>query len=382
MKQALQTFFKQPTTKAGIAVALMFQLIFCVIWMTGYDGVTDNAKHLKIAIVNEDAGMGGQIAGKLQASLPFQTEMAASKSAAEESLNSRDVQMVIIIPEAFTKKLQTAGDKASVQFLVNESNPATIKSIMQGVAGNVTAMVNKEAVAAGAQAILTQANVPAQQAQTMAQGISEKVVSDFQSVNKVKNMSNQMIPMMLVLASFVGSMIMSMNLQQSSMMIQSLNKWQKIGMRFLINVVAAVFISAIGSSLVLAFGGQSAHGFLAMWGFQTVFLMTFMFFTQMFVVLFGIGGMLFNIIGMSVQLVTSGAMVPREMLSSFYLELSRYLPATYAVEGNMNLLFGGPGVGSDVGVLLGMTAITAAVAFGAVALRKESVVQRAAASAQ
>lgn len=381
MKQALRLFFKQPTTKAGIAVALMFQLIFCVIWMTGYDGVTENAKQLKIAIVNEDAGMGGAIAGKLQSGLPFQTEMAASKSAAEESLNDRSVQMVIVIPAAFSKQLQISGETASVQFLVNESNPATIKSIMQGVSANVTAMVNKEAVTVGAQAMLTQANVPAQQAQAMAQGLGEKVVSDFQTVNKVKNMSNQMIPMMMVLSSFVGSMIMAMNLQQSSMAIQTLSKWHKLWTRFVIHAASAIVISAIGSSLVLAFGGQSAHGFLAMWGFQAVFLMTFMFFTQMFVVLFGVGGMLFNIIGMSVQLVTSGAMVPREMLSPFYLELSRYLPATYAVEGSMNLLFGGPGVGSDVAVLLGMTAIAAFVALAAVALRKERAVRAAAVSA-
>jgi uncharacterized phage infection (PIP) family protein YhgE len=252
---------------------------------------------------------------------------------------------------------------------------------MQGVSANVTAMVNKEAVTAGAQAMLAQANVPAQQAQSMAQGLGEKVVSDFQTVNKVKNMSNQMIPMMMVLSSFVGSMIMAMNLQQSSMAIQTLSKWQKLWTRFVIHAASAIVISAIGSSLVLAFGGQSAHGFLAMWGFQAVFLMTFMFFTQMFVVLFGVGGMLFNIIGMSVQLVTSGAMVPREMLSPFYLELSRYLPATYAVEGSMNLLFGGPGVGSDVAVLLGMTAIAAVVALAAVALRKERAVQAAAVSA-
>jgi len=186
---------------------------------------------------------------------------------------------------------------------------------------------------------------------------------------------------MMVLSSFVGSMIMAMNLQQSSMAIQTLSKWQKLWTRFVIHAASAIVISAIGSSLVLAFGGQSAHGFLAMWGFQAVFLMTFMFFTQMFVVLFGVGGMLFNIIGMSVQLVTSGAMVPREMLSPFYLELSRYLPATYAVEGSMNLLFGGPGVGSDVGVLLGMTAIAAVVALAAVALRKERAMQAAAVSA-
>ncbi|WP_156807447.1 hypothetical protein [Effusibacillus pohliae] len=35
-------------------IALMFQVVFGVVWMTGYDGVSDNVKKLKIAVVNRD----------------------------------------------------------------------------------------------------------------------------------------------------------------------------------------------------------------------------------------------------------------------------------------------------------------------------------------
>jgi uncharacterized phage infection (PIP) family protein YhgE len=110
-----------------------------------------------------------------------------------------------------------------------------------------------------------------------------------------------------------------------------------------------------------------------MWGFQALFLLTFMFVTQMFLILFGMAGMLFNIILLSAQLVSSGAMVPRELLSDFYLSLGKIFPATYAVEGSMNVLFGGPGIG---GASLGLVIIMAAAALvGAltVGLRKDRI---------
>ena len=44
MKHALGAFLKQATTKVGIITAITFQLLFSLIWMTGYKGVTDNTK--------------------------------------------------------------------------------------------------------------------------------------------------------------------------------------------------------------------------------------------------------------------------------------------------------------------------------------------------
>jgi hypothetical protein len=64
-------------------------------------------------------------------------------------------------------------------------------------------------------------------------------------------------------------------------------------------------------------------------------------------------------------------MVPRELLSDFYLDLGKIFPATYAVEGSMNILFGGPGIG---GASMGLFIIMAAAALVgalAVGLRKD-----------
>ncbi|WP_042170747.1 YhgE/Pip domain-containing protein [Paenibacillus gorillae] len=376
MTTALKAFFKRPTTIVGIVTALMFQVIFSVIWMTGYNGVTDRTDQLKIAIVNEDKQLGQQVAGTLVKQLPFNMSQLSNLAEAQKQLNERELQMIIYLPADFTQKASSPDSKAAVQYFINESNPALIKSIMSSVANQVTAEVNQQAVAAGIQGALAQANLPAEQAAAASQSLSQRVTADIQASNKVNGMNNQMVPMMLVLASYVGSMIMGMNLEQSGMAISGqVGRWNRFAARSVINVVAAIFVSLVGASLLAAFGGQMENGFFHVWLFQFVVLLTFMFVSQTFLYLFGMAGMLFNIILLSAQLVTSGAVVPRELLSGFFTGLGDVLPATYAVEGGMNLLFGGPGIGSDAGVLLIIAAIAFLVSGAAVAVKRQSAPQ-------
>ncbi|MBB3112151.1 putative phage infection (PIP) family protein YhgE [Paenibacillus phyllosphaerae] len=378
MKEAIQAFLKKPTTIVGIVTALMFQVIFSVIWMTGYNGVSDTErlKELKVGIVALDTQMGPVIAEQLGKSLPVQTVQVEAQDEALTMLNDRELQMVVTIPADFSQTVAAQDGTAKLTYSINESNAQMIKSVMNAMAAQITANVNKQAVMQGVQAVLTQANLPAEQAQGAAAALSERVTSEFNYSNVVEGQNNQMVPMMLVLASYVGSMLLAMNMENSSMALASrFNRWQRFGARSIISIVAAVFISLVGSSFVLMLGGQAEHGFLAMWGFQALFLLAFMFTAQLFLLLLGLGGMLLNIIMLSVQLVSSGAMLPRELLPDFYHGISAYLPATYAVEGMMDLLFGGPGVSGAVAGLLIIFAVAIVLGAGAVALRKPKAPQ-------
>ena len=375
MRNAWKCFMKQRTTAVGIATALMFQLIFGVIWMTGYDGVTDNVSRLTVAIVNEDSGIGKQVAENVGKHVPFLTKAVDRLEQALSLLNEREVQMVMRIPADFSDRLQTPGQTAELHYWINESNPMLVKNAMQQASSAVTAAVNREAVTLGAQALLTRMNVPAGQAQGAAQQLAEKVTAKVESTHPVSGMNNQMLPLMTVLASFVGSMIMAMQLQQSSDAIgAAVGRWSKFAARTVINAVSAVVVALFGTSLVMALGGQAEGGFWAAWGFQSLYLFCFMLFAQLFVIMFGQAGMLFNIAALSTQLVSSGAMVPRELLSGFYREIGRYLPATYAVEGNMNVLFGGPGLAVPATALAGIAIGCLALGAAAVAIRKEKSV--------
>ena len=83
-------------------------------------------------------------------------------------------------------------------------------------------------------------------------------------------------------------------------------------------------------------------------------LFTFLGVTQMSLMIFGKVGVYFNILLLATQLVTSGAIIPRALLSNTYQYVSTYLPATYAADGYFNLIFGG---GNFIRDMKGMAAI-------------------------
>lgn len=372
MFNAVKTFLKLSSTRTGILAAIMFQLIFSIVWMTGYSGVSNNINNLKIAVVNEDQGVGANIIGELTGKIPFHVNVVDNKELAEQQLQKREVHMIITIPSGFSQQLQSLDGKTKIEYTINESNPSLIKSIMQETSVKITTQFNQVVTANTTQTFLAMANLPDELANTISQLIKTKVASETIYTNKVKNTANQMIPLMIVLASYVGAMLMAMNMQQSSMTIgSSMSKWEKLRARGLINFVFAFVISFVGSSFILLFGGETQEGFISIWLFQSLLMMTFMFMTQLFVLIFGIPGMVFNILGLSVQLVTSGALIPRELLSNFYFELSEYFPATYAVRGLMNILFGGTGTGDEIMALAIILAITFVLGTVAVWLKKD-----------
>ncbi|WP_438349415.1 YhgE/Pip domain-containing protein [Paenibacillus sp. FA6] len=352
MKKAILAYVKKPQTILAIVVALMAQLIFCAFWMTAYDGVLERTNHLKVAIVNEDGEFGQTIVQQLQGKLPFETITMTQEDAIHD-LKQRNVHLIVTIPDNFGQSLQTPETKAKISYTLNESNSQITKGAMQSVVTTLTNELNHNAALQGTQMVLEQFNLPSEQASQTAQGILNKVEADLQSIYPVNGMNNQMIPMMLVLASFVGAMLMAMNVHQVSMTIGSeISKWQHFIARALLNVIGAVIVSLAGSSLILALGGQMESGFNSFWLFHFLTILTFMFFAQMFLLVLGMAGMLANMAMLSLQLVTSGTIVPREMLSDFYQSLGQLLPATYAVEGLMNLGFGGIDTHKDVLALL------------------------------
>lgn len=77
------------------------------------------------------------------------------------------------------------------------------------------------------------------------------------------------------------------------------------------------------------------------WIFQTLVFFSFLSVTQMFIVLFGPAGMMFNIISLSVQLVTCGVIVPKALLSHFYQTVGSLFPGTYVADGYQTIIFGG-----------------------------------------
>ncbi|MFD2169515.1 YhgE/Pip domain-containing protein [Tumebacillus lipolyticus] len=372
MVRTLGYFFKQKTTIIGLITMLFFQLIFAVVWMNGYDNVTDRIDRLKIGIVSEDAQVGREIATNLLQTLPFQTEELSTLEAAKERLNDRELQAVIYLPADFSAKLQQPGQQTELEVLVNESNPMMVKSVGQQVLGEVTKNVNEQVTKSSIVAALGGMRVPTEQATQVAEGVTGRVVGTYTALNSITNFSLQMVPMMVVLASYVGSMLLSMQLTASDLLLKGkANRWMRFGARQIINLGAAVLVGLVATLILYLFDVEPAAGYLQLSGFLMLSLFAFLSFAQTFLFLFGQAGMLFNIIALSLQLASSGTMLPRELLSDTFYAIGNYLPATYAVLGDSNLLFGGTGTAGAVTGLLWITLAALLIAMLGVLIHRD-----------
>ncbi|KLV26726.1 membrane protein [Niallia circulans] len=386
--KTLKQFFKHPETIIGISTAVAFLLIFFCVWMTAYDGVNNRIDKLKIGLVNEDQQIGSMIEKEVVKNVPFEVKMYQSIASAKKDMNQSKLDMVMQIPAIFSSRLQE-NEIPEINYFINQANATLAKQIMDGAAKNITQSINENVYNYKQQLILSNLqeqlgkNVPSNElAQEFSKGISQALESlNIQSVqttvektNNVDGFAPTMVPLMMVLASYVGSMIMSLNMNIVSSKIKSnYNKWSIFLVRQIINIGASILLSSITLLLFAIFNIELHTSIIESGIFQIFVYFSFLSLTQMFVILFGPGGMLFNILALSLQLVTSGVIIPKTMLSSFYQTIGSYLPATYASNGYYSLIFGGKSLTTEMMALLIVSAVTLFVALVRIALLKKSI---------
>ncbi len=353
-------FLKIPGTYVGIVVALAFQLIFFCVWLTAYDGVYERANQMRIAIVNQDTNMGSKIAQGLQKNLPFQVKKEKSIENAKEEMDEHVYDMIIEIPSSFSKDISEKG-KANLNFHINQANAMMAKQMMEGAAKQVRDNVNKEVSSYKQQVVAGKLQAMEPGSTEAIKGLTEDSIGfTIHKVNDVKGFSVNMVPLMIVLASFVGAMIMSMELYKASQLVEG--GLGNFFSRQLINIVVAVVMAIITVTLMKFFHIQIQEPIFTVWLFQILVFFAFLSLTQMFLNLFGNAGMLFNILSLSLQLVSAGLMVPHVMLSHTYQTIGTLLPATYAADGYYTIIFGGENVTKNIMFLCMIIAVTQIIA--------------------
>lgn len=352
----LQALLRVRETYIGIVATIAFQLIFFTIWMTAYDGVNERAEQLSIGLVVGDSAMGQQVAQNIKGSIPFSMEDYPSMKKAESALNERQINMIMQIPADFTNQIQ-AGKEAEIIYAINQANASVAKNMMEGVAKQLTEEINQalypmqqnQAVEVFAQqfAQLPFEQQTAQQitasVKTTVMNVKDHVVDgSIIKTNNVKGFAANFVPLMVIISSFVGAMVMIMQHQQAAQLVQeSLSKWQLFLARQLLNVGVAFTLPFITIGLMHLFNIASQESLLSIYFFQSVMYLAFLSLAQVFVIAFGNMGMVFNICALSLQLVTSGVLVPKTMLSEGYKQVAAMLPATYGADGYYTIIFGG-----------------------------------------
>ncbi|EEL52460.1 ABC-2 type transporter [Bacillus cereus Rock3-44] len=375
----LKQFLKMPGTYIGIVVALAFQLIFFCIWLTAYDGVNERANEMKIAIVNQDANMGSKIGEELKKNLPFQVTKEKSMETAKREMDKHSYDMIIEIPASFSKNISEKG-KTDLNFHINQANSMMAKQMMEGVAKQVHDNVNKEIsnykrqIVTGKLQDMSPENIEVIKSLT-----GDSVGFTVYKVHNAEGFSVNMVPLMIVLASFVGAMVMSVELSKVAKEVGG--DWSNFLSRQAINGIVSILLACITIGLMKGFQVESQETIGNVWLFQAIVFFAFLSLTQMFLVLFGNAGMLFNIISLSLQLVSSGVIVPHAMLSKTYQTIGELFPATYAAEGYFAIVFGGGDLKGNIISLLFIIVVTQIVALIAVGvsivLKKRVVIKEA-----
>ncbi|MDH6373821.1 hypothetical protein CA600_26475 [Paenibacillus sp. VTT E-133280] len=375
--QLIMRFLKQPATIIGIITALLFQVFFSLIWITGYDHVTDRVDRLPIAIVNEDGANAQPIAEGIAGSLQFVTKQDFTLKEAQKELENRKIRMIINIPQGFTGQISNPSTKAELRYLVNESNPQMVSNVMQTVALKVTAAMNTQSSDAALNQTLEAMKLPKAQAEVIKSAASSRISANVQIINPTTNFAQTMVPLMIVTASFTGAMLLAMNLQKSSSNLSGqFGKWDRLAARFVIMGGTAIITSLVGTMMVNSLGIHSSRGFLLMWLFEFTVILSCMILAQFSLLLLGDAGAWLNIALLSIQMLASGATIPRDVLSPFYSWIGPFSPAYYAVNGMLDLVIGGNGIWKDMFYLLCIGAAIAGLSIILTFIRKETQLSR------
>ncbi|MFT8872239.1 MAG: ABC transporter permease [Sporolactobacillus sp.] len=366
-------FFKYRETIVGIIVAFVFMLVFFCVWTTGYHGVTNRTDHLRIGLVNSDQQLGNTIKNELKKNLPFKVKIYKQIHTAKRAMKNRQLDMIVSIPRNFSSNLQQR-KHPQITYFINQANASLAKQVMNNAAKNITQNVNDKIYSYQRALVINNLShqLPQQIAQKeIAQKLTANLSRALQSVrvtavksnivqpNEAKDFSVTMIPLLVLLASFVGSMIMSLNLATVSEKInRSFRKWPIFFSKQVINIGMSLILALSTLILMKLFGVDFKTSIFETGLFELLVYFAFLCFTQMMLILFGPAGMLINIISLSVQLVTSGVLVPKVMLSQFYQSISDYFPASYIADGYLTVLFGGRDLVDDLLLLSLISSIT------------------------
>ncbi|WP_144510499.1 YhgE/Pip domain-containing protein [Bacillus sp. FJAT-22090] len=340
-------FLKTKGAIASIFMGIFYAVAMLGIFLPGYTAIPGNIDELPIAIVNDDAGeYGSMIADQLKENLPFkEIETDLSNNKALKQLEKNELTLVIHIPNTFSENMQNGEVSSSIDFTVNEATATVVSSSMTSIVTQINDQLSAQFAQQTAQGVLMNFNVPEEQASELAKKIETSYVGNLVTINEVPDgMHNNMLPMFLTMAGYVGAMIAAMQLVGAFK--ASRGKASKT--RLFVYVQLAALLIAVLSSLA-AMGitylvnEPSGNLFLSLFGQQILNYMVAFNFTAMFIFLVGEGGMILNIPVLLVQTIANGATIPRHMMYTPYEWISYISPMYYSVQSYFANLYGSVG---------------------------------------
>jgi ABC-2 type transport system permease protein len=336
-------FLKTQGAIASIFMGVFYAIAMLGIFLPGYTALPGNMDELKIALVNDDQGeAGSQIATQLGESLPFKTiDTDVSNKEALKALEKNEYALVIHIPENFSADAQS-GNGTNIDFTVNEASATMVSSAMQSVVAEINKQLSANFSQQTAQGILMQFNVPEEQAAEMAAKIENAYTGNYIIMNDVPaGMHNNMLPMFITMASYVGAMIAAMQLVG----LFRKHRGEVSRVRLFIYVQATallVGVLAMAVAVGISFGISDVDT-AVLWKVALQQILLYMAAFNVCAIpifLLGEGGMVLNIPILLMQTIANGATMPRDMMYAPYEWFSYITPMYHSVNSYFAVMFG------------------------------------------
>ena len=337
-------FLKSRGAIASIFMGIFYAVAMLGIFLPGYTALPGNMDDLPIAIVNDDKGeYGKQIAGQLKESLPFKTiETDATNKEAMDELEHNELALVVHIPKTFSRDVQTGEVSANIDFTVNEASATMVSSAMSSVVGQINQELSANFSQQTAKGVLMNFNVPEEQASEMAAQIENSYKGNYVVINDVPDgMNNNMLPMFLTMAGYVGAMIASMQLVASFRENRGkASKTKLFGFVQLTALLIAVLSTAAAVAIAFAVSEISLSLLLPVAAQQVLLYMAAFNICAITVFLVGEGGMVLNIPILLTQTIANGATMPRQMMYAPYEWFSYITPMYHSVQAYLAQMYG------------------------------------------
>jgi hypothetical protein len=343
----------------AIILAVFYQIAMVGLYTYGYHVLPNGVNLLAINVVNLDGDKGKAIENNLVPTLSksfsnVNTEKSLEQS--KEELNSRNIQMIIVIPENFVDGL-TLG-KSKIDFYIDESNTTTVINTMEAVAKSITDNFNQSINQGKLTNILNYLNVDASQQEKISEQLKDSIVQNNVYINKAPGtMDFVMAPSFLSIATYASSMVVAIVLMNIFLAFVSvIGKWKAFLYVEITGCVISVLAPLFGAIMARILIPISLEKLACIYLQQIFMQITAFQFTLIFSILFGQNGIFINIPLMLAQTIAGGGTMPLQIMPNLFKMISYITPMYPNTQINFGLLFGGPIIMFEIRLLVILTA--------------------------
>jgi ABC-type multidrug transport system permease subunit len=327
-------------TYVALILPSLIALLFLAIFLPAIDRADQNLKGFHLDIVNEGGASTAALAHQLAMHVPFSTKLT-TRDVALQDVSRDTAQMVVVIPNSFATDVQHG--RAKLTFILNGAAPTSTQSLLESAESKLVEAVN-DAVYAKAQSQVRQALKEQIGASAVAtrNGTAHPMLPDIPRtlvvakttyVHHASSRTASLVPFLLLITSFIGAMAMSVvSYQAISTIRRSGRILSTLGMQTSINVLTSAIVGLVWLGALHLANVTEAVSFWGAWAYLSLAEFLMLCVIQLFVYLLGLPGLALGLLLFPLQLVTSGVLVPKQLLPAAYNDLAAWLPGGYLID--------------------------------------------------